>query len=280
MNAQKNVVKLDRPKQLMTEEAINGTWKLVYKTTNNLGVAGFSGRFLSSYPDAITGQDRHLENRNGQFVPGYFIQKIVTMLHPTSNREHRKVIDWLVGHPEVGVEVSQTKLSARYIEDKRSNPRIKLVNLDFEEIEDLEQEDFIDKLIGLLSLDTGAKSVGLKKLRYVLAQLNMTYREAKYLTQPVIEKQKLRKTLKTFVRSSLDNAKKVELILDNLDAAQFEFELKEMLRVGVLDISNGMYLYLGNPLGMSKESVRDYFSNNPDLKVELTEKLYNELKKE
>ena len=263
---------------LLSEETINGTWKLSYRTTNRLGAAGFTGRFLSSYPDAITGEDRHLEDVNGKWVSGYFIEKIITMFNPSKNKHDRKVVDWLVGHPLVGIEVKQTKLSQQYLDGKEVNPRMVLLNMDYEEVENLEEEDEIDKLIGIISLDKGVQSIGLKKLRWILAALNMNYRDAKYITKPELEKQKLRKALKTYVRSNIESARKVKLMLENLDHAQFKFELKEMISVGVLAISNGMYLYLGNPLGTSEESVKEYFNNNPELYTELTKKLYDALK--
>lgn len=270
--------KMKKSAPLLSEETINGTWKLSYRTTNRLGAAGFTGRFLSSYPDAITGEDRHLEDVNGKWVSGYFIEKIITMFNPSKNKHDRKVVDWLVGHPLVGIEVKQTKLSQQYLDGKEVNPRMVLLNMDYEEVENLEEEDEIDKLIGIISLDKGVQSIGLKKLRWILAALNMNYRDAKYITKPELEKQKLRKALKTYVRSNIESARKVKLMLENLDHAQFKFELKEMISVGVLAISNGMYLYLGNPLGTSEESVKEYFNNNPELYTELTKKLYDALK--
>src|SRR5690606_38936735 len=115
-----------------------------------------------------------------------------------------------------------------------SNPRFKLINLDYQDISELEEEDQIDKLVGLISLDSGKNALSLEKLRFILSSLNLNYRDAKYISNPKIEKQKLRQTLKKFVRSSIDNTLKVEAVLEELDKAEVLYNIKEMIRFQII----------------------------------------------
>lgn len=256
-------------KKILSTGRINGTWQLTYSLINDLGIDGFSGRMLSSYIDPLTGRERFLVNLDGRRELGFWIDKQQMNLFPTNNPWHARVIDWLVGHPEVGIEVAQTELAAQYMSRKSSNPRIKLLNLDHQDIEYLEEEDFVDKLVGTISMDTGQKAISLEKLRWVLAKMNYEYRNAKYINNPKIEKQKLRQTLKKFIRSSYENAQKVDAILEKLEEAKFAYEIKEMLRVAVMTNSGGMFMFQGNPLGTSFESLVAYFNNNPELYADL-----------
>lgn len=264
-------------KQIVKEGLIKGTWKLTYALVNNLGEQGFSGKLISSYTDPMTSKGRHLFNADGQFLPGYFIEKTVVTFNPELNPWHATLIDWLVGHPEVGIVNAQCQIHKNYLTKKNDNPRIKLVNLDHEDVVELEEEDYIDKVVGILSID-GPKSVTLKKLRFLLSALNLDYRYEKMISIPAKEKIKLRKRVKDYVRSSYANAVKVNGILADLDQAKILYEIKELVRTDILFVSGGMYMYKGNPLGISTESVMNHFSNNPDFYTEITSELYAKLK--
>lgn len=266
------------PRTVDNAELLNGIWRLKYKLTNRMGNAGFSGRLLSSYTDTMTGVPRHLYNEYGVMQPGYFIERQVTILEPILNPIHRNIVDWLIGHPKVAIENRSVNLGIEFAKKKHSNPRIELINLDYEEIDELLEEDFIDKIIGRISLDLGKNSIGIDSLRFILAKLNLSYIEMKYIKQAKIEKQKLRKRLKSYVRSSMKNAKEVLAILDNLASAKLEYEIKEMQRMEIINIANGYYKYEGNPLGTSLESVVSYFANNPDFYADLIVKLYELLR--
>lgn len=263
-------------------EVLKGVWRMKYRLTNRMGGGGFSGRNLTTYPDPITGQPRHLYNINGDRTNGFFIEKQVTVFTPDTNPEHRTIVDWLIGHPEVGIQPEQIGIDkdSRIMTKKSSNPRIELLNLDYEEVSDLEDEDYIDKLVGRISLDSGSQSLGIEKLRFILAKLNKPYVELKYVTNAKIEKQKLRKRLKDHIRQSVENAKQVDQILDDLDSAKLEYEIKEMNRHGIVYVANGMYKYEGVPLGTSIDSVVKYFRENPDFYADITTKLYEALKAE
>ena len=265
---------------VLSDGLIKGKWQLTYKLTNELGINGFSGKMLGAYRDPLTAMNRELRKANGLLELGFFLQDVHQILDPERNPDHRLLVDWLVGHPEVGIDNKQCRLPKEWLSHKISNPRFKLINLDHQDVVDLEEEDYIDKLIGIVSLDTGNKAIGIEKLRHVLSRLDLSYRDEKYITDPVIEKKKLRKRLKTFIRSSYDNAKKVSTILDNLQSAKIIFEVKEMLRLGILFNSRGTYMYEGNPIGISYESLIAYFENNPEFYIKLTERLYEELNAE
>lgn len=266
-----------KEKKILPEGLIHGTWQLTYKLTNSLGPAGFSGKMITDYRDPFTGTTRFLTNAEGQRLLGHMINSPVEMYHPDRNPDHMKLVDWLVGHPEVGIQNDQCKVSDRILSRKISNPRITLVNLDHQDVTDLEHDDYIDKLVGVISEDHGKKAIGIDRLRFILSALNLNYREEKYITEPKIEKQKLRKRLKDYVRSSYDNAVKVNGIIDNIEAAKLNFEIKEMLRINLLTQSGGTYMYKGNPIGISFESLRSHFDNNPKFYADLTKELYDRL---
>lgn len=266
--------------RVMSKEGlIEGIWQLKYKLVNDLGPEGFSGRMIGSYPDSITGKERKLYNVNGQERAGYMIQRQVTNLD-SRNPQHRMEIDWLIGHPEVGVAQEQTKIDDRYYAKKLSNPRITLVNLDHQSVVDLEEEDYIDKLIGKIAQDTGKQAFSRDKLRFILSAVKLEYREERLINKPELEATKLRSRLKGYVRSSYKNAQQVNKILDNIEEAKFIYEIKELTRTGIISISDGMYRYKGNALGISYDSIIGFFNNDPEFYAELSSKLYEALKRE
>jgi hypothetical protein len=267
-------------KGIMDKGLISGVWKLTYTLVNELGEQGFSGKFISSYSDPLTGRPRHMYNKEGNWTPGFLIDKTTMYLRPDQEIWHRYVIDWLVGHPEVGVDQKETQLSENYMRTKSDNPRIKLINLDYQEVVEYQEEDYIDKLVGRISLDQGKQSLGLEKLKIILSSLNLQYRDEKYITKADLEKQSLRKKLKDYSRASYKNAQKVNQVLDDLAKAKLLYEIKEMVRTELLIVSGGTFMYEGNPLGISTESVMKYFSANPDFYGEVLGELYKILKKE
>lgn len=262
----------------MEKHLLKGTWKLTYKLINHLGVEGFGGRMISTYADPITGKSRVLKDANGRELPGYFIEKQITIFKPEENPQDRVIVDWLVGHPLVGVNNAHTKLDKKYLDKKNQNPRITIVNLDHEDVVDLQQEDYIDKLVGKISLDNGVNAISREKLRFILSKLGLDYRYEKYRNNKDIEKQKLRKKLKDFVRSSYERAEQVNKILDNLEEAKIVYEIKEMIRLGLISNTGGMFLYEGSPLGISFESIMEKFNNDPEFYGELITTLYKKLR--
>ena len=130
-----------------------------------------------------------------------------------------------------------------------------------------EEEDYVDKIIGIISLDGGKNSIGLDRLRYISAYLNLPYMDSRY--DATIEKKALRSKLKSFVRKSMDNARLVEYAINHISEAQDHFEYKEMLRLKVLIPKGGVLRYNGIPIGSSFESVQDFLLKNMDLKTEI-----------
>ncbi len=262
------------------KENLLGVWRLTYKLTNRMGPQGFTGRLISSYSDPLTGKDRHYYNESGVKQPGYFITRQTTILEPRTNRQHAHIVDFLLGHPKVFVEREHADINEAYVQKKQSNPRLSLVNLDYQEVGNIMNEDYIDKLIGQISLDKGPQAIGLAKLRFILAKLNLKYRDDKYVNDKKVEKPKLRQRLKAFVRKGIDNAEIVYGILENLTNAQYEYEIKECIRLQILTNHGGVFRYKEVSLGVTLESVISYFINNVDLYGEVTNELYKQLKKE
>lgn len=257
-----------------------GIWRLTYKLTNRMGAAGFTARMIDPYTDPLTGNPRYIYNENGVKMAGYMIERQTTILEPRTSRQHAHIVDWLLGHPEVFVEQAHANLDEKYVKAKFSNPRITLVNLDHQDLSDIKDEDYIDRLVGRILLEKGPDALSLEKLRFVLAKLNLVYREAKYIGDNKTEKTQLRKRLKDYIRRGMKEAELVDGVLNDLKNAQFEYEIKEMLRLNIITNAGGFHKYEGNPLGVSTDSVIQYFTNNVDFYGELSSKLYKALKAE
>lgn len=270
----------EKKQRNLSEGLIKGVWQLKYKLTNSLGIQGFSGRMIGPYTHPLSGTVQQLILPDSGLQVGFFIGDVIMNFYPEKSKRDEAIVDWLVAHPEVGIENNQTKLNERYLGAKKTNPRITLTNLDHQDMEEIDNEEFIDQIVGRLSLDTGKQAVGLDKLRFLLAKLNLNYRNAKYINDPSVEKKHLRQDIKKFVRKSMDNAKAVEKILDNLENAKFVYEIKEMMRLGFIKKNAGMYMYEGNPLGTSYEGIIDFFNKNEEFYSDITEKLYSFLKNE
>lgn len=252
---------------------LKGIWRLKYKLVNRMGLGGFSGKMLTVYTDAVTGRSRYLYDLNGRQLTGYFIEKQVTTFNPEENLEDRNILDWLIGHPDVDVDREHAKVNDKYMSKKSGNARIELLNLDHQSIVHLEEEDYIDKLVGRIVLDSGVHAIGLEKIRFVLAKLQLPYMDERHIKNSSIEKPILQKKLKTYVRTSKENAQRVNAILDDLEDARFHYEIQEMLKHEILYVGGGMYKYDSQPLGVSTESVILYFKNNPDFYAELSARL-------
>lgn len=268
---------LDR---LLEDKNLKGRWKLTYKLVNSQGLKAFGGIALSSYNDPLTGKSRHLLNMDGKPLSHLMIDKVVTIFEPEKNPEHRNILDFLIGHPKVGLQNKQTDLDYAYLEKKISNPRFQLVNLDHIETEELEDEDFIDKLVGRIVLDSGKNALSTEVLQFVLCHLNKPYRDARFMNNKEKLKIFLRKSLKDYVRKSKENAQEVIELLDNIGKAQYSYEIKEAIRLNILNRSNGMIKYRNVPIGISIDAVIKYFSENTEVYTEITKELYTRLKLE
>lgn len=280
MNREQELEELKKFKTVKNPDTLNGRWKLVYKLVNSQGINAFSGKSISSYTDALTQKGRHLFDADGQFKSNLFLNKLVTIFNPAENQNDRLIVDWLIGHPEVGIDKDHVSINDKYFLKKAGNPRLTLVNLDHVVTTNIDEQDYIDRLLGKLSLEGGKDAIGLEKLRVILSALNMPYMDAKYMRDKQKEKKMLRSSLKNYVRSSLLSAKKVEKILNDLGQATYAYEIKEMVRVEVLNIHGGMYKLNGMPIGSALESVIKYFSDNIEVYSELSGLLYDKLKSE
>jgi hypothetical protein len=270
---------LEKVKNL-PEGQIKGVWQLKYKLTNSLGIQGFSGRMIGPYAHPLTQTPQQLVLPDSGPQVGFFISDVIMNFYPEKSLRDAAIINWLVAHPEVGIEKTHVKQSDKFFNNKKSNPRISLINLDHQDMEEIDNEEFIDLLVGQVSMETGTKAIGIEKLRFILSKLNLNYREAKFISEPSIEKKHLRKRLKTYIRKDIRNAREVETILDNMENAKFVYEIKELMRLGLIVKRGGMYMYEGNPLGSSYDFIIEFFRKNEEFYTDITQRLYSTLKSE
>lgn len=199
------------------------------------------------------------------------------LINPDENIWFVTLLDWLIGHPEVGVE--GVKVGKEYLSVKNTNPRFKLVNLNEQEVEKIDDNDEIDRMIGRL-VAVGPKALSLSKLRYILAGLNKPYFEYKHITKPSTEKKVLMNVIKTHVRRGTDECRQVENVLNHIEDAQWSYELRELLRYEMVVKTNGSYKYNDVPLGVEPQSVINWFKQNMDTYSAVRETLYAKLKED
>jgi len=254
-----------------------GVWKLTYKPINTLGADAFGGLTLGVYKNPKTLQDLPRMNPNGLALSYLMISKLNTLLHPDEDAQDRLDVEWLIHHPEVIVE-GYTDLPEVYKKAKRSNAQLTLTALDFQEQTEIEEEDFIDKLISKIVVDKGPQALSMKKIKYILAELDKAYIDTRFISNPAVEKKALKSSLKTYVKKSYDNAKKVSAILDHIETAKTTYELKEMIRLRIITESNGMFKYQNIPLGVSIIGVISAWEKEPELKMSMIRELNSKLK--
>ena len=253
------------------EVNIAGRWRLTYNVRNNLGPEAFGGYHLPNYESPFDHTTVRLRNVNFTNLGGYLIDSIVKDLAPDKDPNIKLLLNWMIAHPEVKLK-GIPDVPAEILENKKDNSQITLECRDYLEISHLDEEDYIDKVIGNLSQDKGVHAVGYDRLRYVLAQLDLPYSIPRF--EKDVEKKALRSNLKRYARQSMENARLVNSILNNIDIAKSKFEFKEMTRLHVLEFSNGLYKYNNVALGDNYDTVEVFFTNHPEVRTSSVGKLY------
>lgn len=258
-------------------------WQIKVAIHNQEGTKAFGGRMLTEYLHPLSNKTQPLFDTDGKVLVGLMIDK-PTMILQNNDDNPQDVINiiWLLCHPEVKVQGVQ--LSEKVLAKKKDNALVTLTNLDFQETLGIEDENFIDQLIGRLSMDTGSNAVGIDRLRYLLAALNLPYRDARYIKNVQVEKLHLRKKLKDFCKQKDSygkyNAYKVDSILKDIDLYKNTYEVKEMLRLNVVREQNGIFKYNNVPLGTTIETIIEFFKQNSEIYIEAMSVLATLLKEE
>ncbi len=266
-------------KGIIDEKRLRGKWRLSYKVTNTIGHNGFGSRGLSTYVHPITGKKMTLII-DGQKVHLYEIMSSSTTLDPDINRNHKALVNWLLPHPEVMVD--DVSLGSEISSKKNGNSKIKLVNIDFQDLTAIEDEDTIDRMVGRLSLYGGTEAIGFEKLGYILAGLGLPYEDKRYMSQTPQAKKThtklLRNKLKKFVKVSVENAKKVDEAIVNIEENKKVYCVKLLLDNGVITYNNGMLKYNNTALGTDIPSVTNFLSTNSEFWLEIQDKVSKILK--
>lgn len=268
---------------VLDPKKMSGVWEMRIQITNSQGTKAFGGRLITAYNHPLTGERTPLVNLNFQEELGLMIDKPIMRFFPDTDPMHRRIIDWCIAHPQVGIE--GMALKDVVLSKKESNPQITLKNVDRQEMTNIENEDTIDVVIGKLSED-GPKGISLEKLRYLLAHFNLPYFDMRYIKNKSVEKKYLRQKIKSFARSlQLDsqgklNAQKIDEVLGEIDSLRFAYEYREMLRLDVIRESYGIIKFNNVPLGSTEQSVILWMKNNPEVYTEMVAVLYPRLKQE
>lgn len=265
---------------VLDPKKMNGAWELKIEISNSQGTKAFGGRRLTTYIHPLTGTRIPLINMDGQEELGFMIDKPTVRLHPDTNQMHRRVVDWLIAHPEVGVEGMD--LTDKVLSKKMSNPVITLKNVDRQELSMIDDQDTIDVVIGKLSDDNPKTGISLERLRYLLAHFNLPYFDIRWVKQKTTEKKLLRQKIKNFARGTSHlgelNAVLIDKVLNNIDNLKYSYEFKEMLRYDIVRESNGIYKFNNVPIGSNEESAINWIKNNLEIYTEMVSELYVRLK--
>jgi hypothetical protein len=261
---------------------MTGVWELKIEITNSQGTKAFGGRRLTTYIHPLTGIRVPLINLDGEEELGYMIDKPTMRLHPDTNQMDRRIVDWLISHPKVGVE--GIELTDRISAKKESNPTVTLKNVDRQEMSMIDDQDTIDVVIGKLSDDNPKTGISLERLRYLLAHFNLPYFDIRWIKNKTAERKLLRQKIKNFARGTSPsgklNAVLIDEVLSEVDNLKYSYEFKEMLRHDIVREANGIYKFNNVPIGSNENSVISWMKNNLEIYTEMVGALYPKLKQE
>lgn len=288
METQVEEKKVDDPRTkylkavVLDHKKMNGVWELKININNTQGTKAFGGRRVTTYVHPLSGLRTPLINVDGQEELGYMIDKPTMRLYPDTNQMHRRIVDWLIANPEIGVEgIELTDLIAS---KKVSNPSITLKNVDRQELAMIDDQDAIDIVIGRLSSDNPQTGISLERLRYLLAYFNLPYFDLRWIKNKTTEKKLLRQKIKNFARGTAPggklNATLISDVLDSIDNLKYNYEFKEMLRHDIIREANGMYKFNNVPLATNEQGVVNWMKNNLEIYSEMTGALYPLLKQQ
>ena len=267
---------------IIDPKKMTGVWELKIEITNSQGTKAFGGRRLTTYVHPLTGMRVPLINLDEQEELGYMIDKPTMRLFPDTNQMDRRIVDWLISHPQVGVQ--GIDLTEKVASRKESNPVVTLKNVDRQEMSMIDNQDTIDVVIGKLSDDNPNKGVSLERLRYLLAYFNLPYFDIRWIKNKTAERKLLRQKIKNFARGTSPsgklNAVLIDEVLSEIDKLKYNYEFKEMLRYDIIREANGIYKFNNVPIGSNEDSVINWMKNNLEIYTEMVAVLYPKLKQD
>jgi hypothetical protein len=249
---------------------LEGVWELRYQKKKPTNV--FGGQTLGPYENPRNGKTIERRNADGKVMPYLFIESERTKFFPDNNIQHKLDIQWLIHNPEITVEYYDHVPDA-YKAIKKPGPW-RLVNLNFQDQRKIDEDDYIDKLVGRISFDSGTSALSLHNLRVILAELGKTYRDRRFVSNPVTERKALRKTLKNYVRADIENARQVNEMITEIDKYANSFILKEMKRLRIIAKNpNGIYKFRNIPLATGDIGILRHWDDEPQIKEEMMDAL-------
>tara|TARA_A100000172_G_C3044260_1_gene111878 strand:- start:62200 stop:63045 length:846 start_codon:yes stop_codon:yes gene_type:complete len=244
-----------------------GRWKLEHIIAEDQ-IHKFSLTTLPAYQHPVTGQT-YVPSENGRPLSHLVVDKIILIFDPSRNADQKRIIDWLILHPEVkvdGLELSEQQ------KNNKVKARFKLVNLDMQDLTEMDENNIIDEMVGRLSFAGGPNSVGITKLRYAAAAVGVSYKDKRHANNPDAEKKHLRNKLKKYVRRGRKQAEEFQTIINNVENASRMFAIKVLLDKKEISFEYGIYKYNGHLLGSSLESAVGALEVSPDLHAEMLDK--------
>lgn len=244
-----------------------GRWKLEHIIAEDQ-IHKFSLTTLPAYQHPVTGQT-YVPSENGRPLSHLVVDKIINIFDPSKNPDQRRVIDWLILHPEVkvdGLDLSDQQ------KNNKIKARFKLVNLDMQDLTEMDENNIIDEMVGRLSFAGGPSAVSFEKLRYAAAGVGVAYTDKRHANSPDAEKKHLRNKLKKYVRRGKKQALEFQAIITNAENASRMFAVKVLLDKKDVIYEHGIYKYNGNLMGSSLESAVGYLELHSDIHAEMLDK--------
>jgi hypothetical protein len=255
---------------------IEGKFKIVYTPTGPHGQQGFGGIHIPSYPSPFDGKNTMLRTIDDKPANGFILDSIEKVYTPDSSIEDKYKVSWLICHPGIKLDGFKKGQVDQKILDKKKGGKITLIAMDQKEFADMDEDDYIDRLVGKISMDAGSAVMGIDKIRVILAALNIRHRDPRY--KGVQERKVLRTKLKKYVRSSYKNAQQVNKILKDIEGNTDAYNFKEMVNQGIITYDNSVYKYINTILGRHEDQVILFLNTNVEVKTEMVAKMKENLK--
>lgn len=262
-NVSKTEVKEMATKVLKDPNQIGERFRLQYKVTNTKGPEAFGGYQLTTYVHPITKKKAVLLDVDDNPLIGYFVDSLNKILRKSDPNDSR-VIQWLICHPRV--KVVGLDLSEKILATKEKNTPVTLTNIDLSDIKEVDDEDLIDEVKGMLSTQDESKKISLERLRYLLAHFDLSYMDKRYVKNEVAEEKMLRKRLKSFIEGNVEKAKELKAAIEEIENYRVIYEIKEMLRFGLMNYNSAVGYKIDNiPCGFTINEVATYMKINQDV---------------
>lgn len=200
------------------------------------------------------------------------VSRIESILKPDDSDVDAKNVTTLIQHPDVRLlDLSDSEHEELVrLNLKKSNPRFTLINLDKSDQTKYEEEVDMYEISYLITTKK-KNALSKKKMMYLASSVGVNIHseikdEERYLAD-------LKQKTINHLRVNKDLRETFMHFYDNLEKAELEFYVNEMMRHGIIKDFGGMLKLEDKPIGYKRSDIMDYFAANEDEFNVLKEKI-------